>query len=197
MSKEQLESRVLQDPKVQIYSCGRRDIQAGSIDRRVLATIEFLSASGLDPTVSGLQCGHALLTSTSSTDAANATGSSVEISKINNIPIARHQGQGSITDMTIRRLLTLQGAMKPDQIISTMSYKGQNNTLALPDHADRIQITFTPLFGANKKLANEIKTILQPGQWAQLINRISQIQEPVVPIAPSKYAIRTSGAGAH
>jgi hypothetical protein len=193
MSKDQLQNRVLADPRVQIYSCGRRDILAGLIDRRVLATIEFLSASGLDPTVSGLQCGQALLASAGSTSAAGASGSSVEISKINNIPIQGHQGPGSITDITIRRLLTLQGAMRPNQIVSTMSYKGQTNTLALPDHTNRIQVAFTPLFGTNNKLAGEIKAILQPGQWIQLINRISQIPEPVVPIAPSKYAVRTTG----
>jgi Transglycosylase SLT domain/Peptidase family M23 len=184
MSKEQLTNRILQDPHVQIYSCGRRDIEAGLIDRRVLATLEFLSASGLGPTVSGLVCG----------GGAGSSGSSVDISKINNTPIQGHHGSGSVTDVTIRRLLTLQGAMKPDQIISAMSYKGQSNTLALPDHSNRIQVTFTPLFGTNKKLSNEIKSILQPGQWVQLINRISQIPEPVVPIAPSKYAIRGSGA---
>ena len=193
MSKEQLTNRILQDPHVQIYQCGRRDIQAGVIDRRIMATVEFLSASGLDPTVSGLQCGHSV-TGTSGTDAAGASGSSVDISKINNIPLIGHQGPGSITDITIRRLLTLQGAMKPDQIISLMSYKGQNSTLALPDHNNRIQVTFTPLFGTNKKLSNEIKTILKPGQWIQLINRISQIPEPVVPITPSKYAVSTAGA---
>ena len=87
------------------------------------------------------------MTASTGTDAAGATGASVDISKINNIPILGHQGPGSITDITIRRLLTLQGAMKPDQIICTMSYKGQSNTLALPDHTNRIQITFTPLFG--------------------------------------------------
>jgi hypothetical protein len=193
MSKEQLQNRILQDPHVAIYACGRRDVQAGLIDRRVLATLEFLSASGLKPSVSGLICGHGLPVSTSSTDAAAATGSSVDIDKINNVAIQGHQGAGSITDITIRRLLTLQGAMKPDQIISTMSYKGQSTTLALPDHANRIQVEFTPLFGKNQKLSSEIKSILQPGQWVQLINRISQIPEPVVPIAPSKYAIRTAG----
>jgi hypothetical protein len=192
MSKEQLTERVLQDPHVQIYNCGRRDIAAGLIDRRVLATIEFLSASGLDPYVSGLECGHSLSGSTG-TDAAGATGSSVDISKINNIPILAHQGPGSITDITIRRLLTLQGSMQPDQIISDMSYKGQSNTLALPDHKNRIQVTFTPDYGSNKKLSAQVKSLLQPGQWVQLINRISQIPEPVVPIAPSKYAIRTRG----
>jgi hypothetical protein len=192
MSKQQLTNRILSDPKVQIYTCGQRDIQAGLIDRRILAVIEFLSASGLDPTITGLECGHSP-TGQTGTDAAGQTGASVDVSKINGIPIQGHAGAGSITDIAIRRLLTLQGSMKPDQIISTMSYKGQHNTLALPDHTNRIQITYTPLFGTNKKLADEIKTILQPGQWIQLINRISQIPEPVVPIAPSKYAIRSGG----
>ena len=188
MSKEQLQNRILQDPHVSIYACGRRDIQTGVIDRRILAAIEFLSASGLDPKISGLKCGSNL----QGTDAAGVSGSSADISKINGIPILGHQGPGSVTDMTIRRLLTLQGAMSPDQIISTMSYKGQDNTLALPDHQDRIQVAYTPLYGANKKLSAEFRTILQPGQWAQLINRISMIPEPVVPITPSQYAIRTS-----
>jgi hypothetical protein len=194
MSKQQLTNRVLVDPHVQVYACGRRDIEAGLIDRRVLATIEFLSASGLDPYVSGLDCGHSL-SGASGTDAAGATGASLDISKINNITILGHQGSGSITDITIRRLLTLQGSMRPDQIVSDMSYKDQSNTLALPDHKNRIQITFTPDYGANKKLSAQIKSILQPGQWIQLINRISQIPEPVVPIAPSKYAIRTKNNG--
>jgi hypothetical protein len=189
MSKQQLTQRVLSDPHVQIYNCGRRDIQAGLIDHRILATIEFLSASGLDPYVSGLECGHSLTGSTG-TDAAGATGSSVDISKINNIPLKNHQGRGSITDITIRRLLTLQGSMRPDQIISTMSYKGDSNTLALPDHRNRIQITFTPEFGANKKLSAQARSLLAPAQWIKLINRISAIPEPVVPLAPSKYAIR-------
>jgi hypothetical protein len=189
MSKEQLTQRVLADPHVQIYNCGRRDIQAGSIDRRVLATIEFLAASGLNPYVSGLECGHSLSGSTG-TDAAGATGASVDISKINNIPLLAHQGPGSITDITIRRLLTLQGSLRPDQIISDMTYKGQSNTLALPGHKNRLQITFTPEFGSNKKLSAQVKALLRPGQWLQLINHISQIPEPIVPIAPSKYALK-------
>ncbi len=189
MSKQQLTTRVLNDPHVAIYACGRRDIQAGLIDRRILATIEFLSASSLDPTVSGLDCGHTASGSTG-VDAAGATGSSMDISAINDIPIQGHQGAGSVTDLTIRRLLTLQAAMKPDEIVSLMSYKGQSNTLALPDHTNRIQISFTPLYGSNKKLSSEIASILKPSQWVQLINRLNQIPEPVVPIAPSQYAIK-------
>ncbi len=188
-SKTQLTNRVLEDPHIAIYACGRRDIQAGLIDRRILADIEFLSASSLYPTISGLDCGHSA-TGANGIDPAGATGNSMDISAVNHIPVAGHQQPGSITDITIRRLLTLQGIYKPDQIISTISYKGQPTTLALPDHKNRIQVTYTPNYGPNNKLSTQIKSILQPGQWIQLINRISQIPEPVVPIAPSKYAIQ-------
>jgi hypothetical protein len=189
MSKQQLTNRILSDPHVQIYACGRRDIQAGLVDRRILAALEFLSTSGLDPSVSGLVCG----AGKNGTDPAGETGASVDISKINGIPILGHQGAGSITDITIRRLLTLQGAMTPNQIISLMSYKSQPATLALPDHANRIQITYTPIFGTNKKLSAQITQILKPKQWIQLINRISQIPEPTIPTTRSKYAIKIGG----
>jgi Transglycosylase SLT domain/Peptidase family M23 len=192
MSKLQLTNRVLEDPHVQIYACGRRDIQAGLIDRRVLAVIEFLSTSGLYPTISGLECG-ASTTGANGVDAAGATGASLDISAINNIPIKNHQGPGSITDITIRRLLTLQGIFKPTAIVSTMSYKGQPNTVSLPDHANRIQISYTPLFGQNKKLSQQIANLLSANQWTALINHISTIPEPIVPIAPSQYAIKVPG----
>ncbi|HEY2651828.1 MAG TPA: lytic murein transglycosylase [Solirubrobacteraceae bacterium] len=192
MSKEQLTYRTLEDPHVHIYTCGRRDIQAGLIDHRILAVIEFLSASGLDPTISGLECGHST-SGSSGVDAAGATGASVDISKINHIPVLGNQGAGSITDITIRRLLTLQGTFRPDAIVSLMSYKGQANTISLPDHNNRIQITYTPVFGENKQLSAEIANILQPNQWVQLINHLSQLPEPIVPIAPSQYAIKDPG----
>ena len=190
MSKLQLQTRVLEDPNVQIYPCGRRDIQDGAIDRRVLAVIEFLSASGLKPTVSGLKCG-ATPNGSNGIDAAGATGESVDISAINGIPIQGHQGRGSVTDITVRRLLTLQGANQPDQIISLMSYKGQSAAVDMANHANRIQISFATAYGANKQLSAQIANILQPNQWTQLINHLSQISEPIVPVAPSQYAIKT------
>jgi hypothetical protein len=192
MSKEQLQNRVLQDPNVAIYPCGRRDIEDGAVDRRILAVIEFLSASGLKPSITGLKCGNTP-SGANGVDPAGATGASVDISAINGIAIKGHQGPGSITDVTIRRLLTLQGAMQPDEIVSTMSYKGQPTAIALSDHANRIQIAYTQLYGANKVLAAAAGSILQPGQWTQLINHLSQIREPIVPIAPSKYAVKTPG----
>ena len=55
MSKEQLQRSVLADPRLEIYECGRQDIATGAIDRRVLATLEFLSASGFRLTVTALE----------------------------------------------------------------------------------------------------------------------------------------------
>src|SRR5207253_4328429 len=57
-SKQQLEQQVLGNPGIDISPCGRQDIATGQIDRRVLATLEFLAVSGLRPTVSALKCGH-------------------------------------------------------------------------------------------------------------------------------------------
>jgi hypothetical protein len=183
MSKQQLQRRVLTDPHALLDSCSRAALSAGAADRRVLATIEFLSASGLDPSISGLGCGAA-------NSVIDQTGSSVAITGVNGIPVLGHQGAGSITDLTIRRILTLQGAARPDQIISLMSYRGQPTTLSLPDHPDRIQISYTPQFGTNQKLSAQVASILKPGQWIDLINRISQIPEPTVAVAPSSFAIR-------
>src|SRR4051812_23275659 len=137
MSKEALQRRVLDDPNVDVYGCGARDIRAGSIDRRVLATLEFLSASGLKPAVTSLECGHGQMTS-SGNISEHSTGDAVDIAKINGIPILGHQGPGSITDIAVKRLLTLQGTMKPHQIITLMAYPNADNTLALPDHDDHI-----------------------------------------------------------
>jgi murein DD-endopeptidase MepM/ murein hydrolase activator NlpD len=198
MSKEALGHRVLTDPRVDIYDCGRRDIKAGGIDRRVLATLEFLAASGLKPTVTALHCGHSYLTASGNVS-EHSSGNAVDIAKINGIPILGHQGPGSITDITIRRLLTLQGTMKPHQIISLMTFDGADNTLSLPDHADHIHVGFQPLFGSNTKLGQQLSSVLKPGQWVKLISRLGKIENPTVPIKPSKYAIKVPkrASGAH
>ena len=191
MSKEALERRVLSDPAVSIYACGRQDIEAGAIDRRVLATLEFLVASGFKPTVTALKCGHSLYT-TSGNISEHSTGDAVDIAEINGTPIAGHQGPGSLTDIVVRRLLTLQGAMKPHQIITLMQYPGTDNTLALPDHWDHIHVGFRPMAGESVQLGAQMATILKPGQWNRLIGRIGAIQNPTIPVAPSRYALKVT-----
>jgi Transglycosylase SLT domain/Peptidase family M23 len=187
MSKETLAARVLADKDVDIYPCGRNDIQSGQIDRRVLATIEFLSVSGLHPTISSLQCGHSYL-SKSGNVSEHSSGNAVDISAVNGTPILDHQGKGSITETTIQKLLTLQGAMQPHQIISLMDMGGP--TMVLPDHADHIHVGFRPLFGPNAKLGLAARKVLSNNQWDKFVNRLSEIPNPVVRTAPSKYSIK-------
>ncbi len=189
MSKEDLVQRVLSNPRIELYSCGRRDIEAGAVDRRVLATLEFLAASGLKPSVTSLTCGHGFYTAGGNIS-EHSSGNAVDIAKINGIPILGHQGEGSITDITIRRLLTLQGTSKPHQIISLMTYDGTDNTLALPDHADHIHVGFHPEYQAGTPDARQLDAVLKPTQWIKLIDRIGHIDNPTVSLKASKYAIR-------
>ena len=109
---------------------------------------------------------------------------------INGVPIEGHTGVGSVTDQAIRKLLALQGSMAPTQIIGPISYRDQSTTLALPSHDNRIQILFGSSYGSNGKASKQVASILKPGQWTTLINRLSEIPEPVVPVSPSRYAIR-------
>jgi murein DD-endopeptidase MepM/ murein hydrolase activator NlpD len=191
MSKDALAQRVLADPNIDIYSCGRQDIEAGAIDRRALAALAFLSASGMKPTVTALECGHSLYT-TSGNVSAHSSGNAVDIAKINGIPILGNQGPGSITDIAVRRLLTLQGTMKPAQIITLMTYEGTDNTLAMADHADHIHVGFRPQFDPTTKAGKLAESVLKPSQWIKLIDRLGQIDNPTVQLKPSKYAIKVA-----
>jgi hypothetical protein len=193
MSKETLARRVLGDHRITIYGCGEADIRAGAIDRRVLATLEFLASSGLKPAVSSLKCGHGYRTSSGNVS-EHTTGTAVDIASINGINIYGHQGPGSIADLTIQRLLTLQGTMKPHQIISLMTFDGADNTLAMADHADHIHVGWRPLYGDNEEAAKQINAILKPKQWIKLIGRLSEIDNPTVPVAPSKYSVKVKGS---
>jgi hypothetical protein len=135
---------VLHDDKVQMYGCGRQDIIDNHIDDRVLATLEFLRLSKFDPTVTALECGHSFLT-TSGNVSEHSSGDAVDIAAINGTSILGHQGPGSITDDVVRHLLRLQGLTDPHQIITLMTYPGEDNTLALPDHANHIHVGFRPM----------------------------------------------------
>ena len=172
------------------------DIRAGAIDRRVLATLEWLAASGYRPTVSSLRCGHSVTTS-SGNISEHSTGSAVDIAAINGVPILGHQGKGSITDIAVRRLLTLQGTMKPAQIITLMEYEGADNTLAMGDHNDHIHVGFTPMYGTNSKLGRQLSAVLKPGQWIKLVDRLGQIDNPTVRLRPSKAALPVRASRRH
>jgi soluble lytic murein transglycosylase-like protein len=144
LSDTDLRHRVLADDKLDIYGCGREDIEAGRIDPRVLATLEYLRLSGFDPSVSALECGHSFLTRSGNVS-EHSSGDAVDIPTINGTSVLGHQGPDSITDDVVRRLLRLQGLMEPHQIITLMTYPGADNTFSLPDHANHVHVGFRPM----------------------------------------------------
>jgi Transglycosylase SLT domain/Peptidase family M23 len=186
LPKPLLEKRVLSDERIEIYECGRDDIRSGQIDRRVLATLAYLAESGLRPGVTSLKCGHGFYTSSGNVS-EHSSGNAVDIATINGIPVLGHQEPGGITEQAVRRLMQLQGTMAPHQVISLFEIGGP--TLAMADHNDHIHVGFQPMFGANKKLGKQALAVLEPGQWSDLISRLGEIENPVVPTKPSKYAL--------
>ena len=208
LSKSQLELAVLSDPDIELEARARHEVSSGAIDRRGLAVLAFLSRSGLKPTVQALHRGPRLSTAAGRVAGAE-TGGAVEISAINSIPIAGHEGAGSITDSTIRTLLTLQGEFVPSQIVSLMKYPAAANTLATTAHADAIQIDFQPtaaaLASTPKAAAKAARaaaagktmptqpagaTSLSLTQCNELLTRVGAIPAPKLAAKPTSAAIR-------
>jgi len=184
-SKQQLEPQVLHDGGIRLARCEREDVQAGRVDKRVLAMLEYLSVSGLKPTVAGLRCG----VSTAAVSTASASSDTVSITAVNGVPIAGHQGQGSIADTTVRKLLTLQGVTRPSRILSLLSYPGAAVAIASPNARAAIRVAFGGQ-GAAAVRAAGLAAALSPSEWIKLTSRLGEIPDPTVGRGPSAAAIR-------
>jgi hypothetical protein len=58
-------------------------------------------------------------------------------------------------------------------------------------------VGFQPMFGENRKLGKQALAVLEPGQWSNLIDRLGEIENPVVPTKPSKYALPAKKRSSH
>jgi hypothetical protein len=173
-SKSELMERVLSDKRVTIYSCGRRDIEAGLVDRRVLAAIEYLSHLGFAPGVSGLVCGRA-------NEAAAAFGPRLEISRLRGRPVQGHQQDGGSVDEAIRRLLQLQGVLAPTRIVSLRKYAGESSTVALSDHNRQLEVDFSAAIpGFSGTSVDQLRT----AEWRSLMARLAQLSGTGTDAAP-------------
>ncbi len=184
LSKEALQQRVLADNGLSIYPCGREDVAAGRIDRRILAVLEYLRSKGFELTITALECGHGYLT-TSGNVSEHSTGDAVDIAEINGAPVTGNQGPGTMTDELIRDVLALQGTMHPHQVISLEDLPGETS-FALPDHYDHVHIGYHPDVGNPFEVG--FSTLLKPDQWQRLIDRLGEIENPEVPIKPSPFS---------
>jgi hypothetical protein len=190
-SKQQLEPQVLRDGGIALGRCGREDVQAGRVDRRVLAMLEYMSVSGLRPTVAGLGCPPA----TSAAQAANVPAATqqatVRITAVNGTPVAGHQSAGSPADAAVRRLLMLQGASRPARIISAMSYPGVK-IAEQSSRATALLVQYPAPLGRRARLAGTFGSGLTPSDWIRVIARLGEIPDPSVARKPSSAAIPDS-----
>jgi hypothetical protein len=172
------------------------------VDRRVLAVIAFLARSGLEPTVSALRCGQDQYTAAGALSAAYE-GDSMKISAINGVPIAHHQGAGTLTDLAIRTLLTLPQQFVPNEILSLMRYPEAPSTHAEATHWNEIELVFAPsttrtsataasVHAASARRGSAATPLAHPlsvTQWEQLMSRVAALPFPTVSTKRSSAAV--------
>jgi len=149
-SQRELARRVLADPGIDIYPGGRQDIARGIIDRRVLGALLYLRRNGLELTVTSLRSGHSYYTAGGGVS-AHSFGAAVDIAAFNGqVVTPATQGPGSLTEQAIRLLMRLEGAARPDQLISLMNLGGPS--FAMADHGDHLHIgySFQPSLGVGR-----------------------------------------------
>ncbi|MFT3865890.1 MAG: lytic murein transglycosylase [Solirubrobacterales bacterium] len=197
LTKEALQKRVLADKGLDIYQCGREDIEEGKIDRRVLAVLEYLRSKGFTMRISALECGHSYLTESGNVS-EHSTGDAVDIAEIDDVPVTGHQGPGTLVHKLIEDVLELQGPMQPHQVISLENFPGEVS-FAEPSHYDHVHIGYRPI-ESGRGDEDGYQALLKPNQWEHLIERLGKIENPKVPIEPSKYSLpdepkKSSAAG--
>jgi transglycosylase-like protein with SLT domain len=200
LSAGELERSVLSDPGIRLNACDRHQIAAGKVDERMLALLVFLSRSGLKPTVGQLTCGRATYQA-GTLHTSYLPGATLTIAAVNGVPVAGHQGAGTITDVTIRTLLTVKGRFAPKRIVSLMQYPGVASTAAKADHAATIEVSLPARMahptavvaahaaGVGRPASAPAGPVLGSAQWSRLIARIGGLADPKVSRKPSTAAI--------
>ena len=106
-----------------------------------------------------------------------------------------HQGPGTLVNELIKDVLQLQGTMHPHQVISLEDLPGETS-FAEASHYDHVHIGYRPIGSADPGEAG-IEELLKPAQWEHLIERLGQIENPKVPIKPSKYSLPDNPQNGH
>jgi murein DD-endopeptidase MepM/ murein hydrolase activator NlpD len=188
-SKTQLEQQIPRDHGIHLAACERRLIVDGRADRRVLAVLEFLSASGLKPSISSRSCAQAAAANRSPFAGEAATDDAIDISAIGGLPVTGSSGLAAVATGAVRKLVGLQGVMKPLQIASATHIPGAPHSVAVPGYAGLIHISFAPLGGGEAHAAGASRAGLTPAEWLKLVARLGQVPDPTVNSKPSPAAI--------
>jgi hypothetical protein len=187
-SQTQLEQQLPRDHDIRLAACERRLIEDGQVDRRVLAALAFLSASGLQPTVSPRSCPRVSAIGGRTASSVGVVSTAVDISAVNGVPVLAGEESTSVL-AAVHKLRGLQGAMKPLQIASSTPLPGLTAGASLPGYAGLIHLAFTQPAGGAAHTAGLASSGLSPAQWLALVARLGEVPDPTVSSKPSPAAV--------
>ena len=148
--------------------------------------LEYLRSKGFTLRITALECGHSFLTASGNVS-EHSTGDAVDIAEIDGVNVIGNQGPGTLVHELIEDVLQLQGPMQPHQVISLEDFPGEVS-FAEASHFDHVHIGYRPVEAGNPLEAG-FEALLKPNQWQHLIDRLGKIENPTVPIEPSKYSL--------
>jgi hypothetical protein len=100
-----------------------------------------------------------------------------------------HQQRGGLTYQAIRRLMGLQGTMKPHQLISLFNLGPP--TVKMADHADHLHVGFKPAGSTRGGAA------IKRRDWRKIVEQLGRIDNPGVPRQLSKYSLPSRASDRH
>jgi murein DD-endopeptidase MepM/ murein hydrolase activator NlpD len=186
-SQTQLEQQIPHDRAIKLASCERRLVEDDQVDRRVLVTLAYLSASGLQPTVSSRSCPRAS-TAGDGISSAGVLNTAVDISAINGVSVLAGGESPSIA-AAVHELDGLQGVMKPLQLVSSTPLPGLAAGTVLPGYVGLIHIAYAAPADGEAHAAGVVSSGLSPAQWLALVARLGEVPDPTVSSKPSSAAI--------
>jgi hypothetical protein len=208
MGAPELETSLLDEPRLHLDHCERQAIAGETVDRRVLATIELLLDSGLDLSASSAACSGAA--GGAPARGQRTTTRDLVISALDGVRIGADPRAHALAQSALERLLTLPGALKPQAIAGPFALRGSGGAQVVKGPADAIDVSFgvglaaspqapgasSPRSGEAGPPGSRVREAANPAgagsgpplssaQWRKLMAHIAQIPEPQVSANPT------------
>ncbi len=170
-----LSREVIADRRVTMSRCLPVEVSRDDIDRRLLAALEYLAASGLDPRVLGGGCD------------PRRPVEALDITAINGVSLTGSAAGATVGAVTLQRLASLPPGFVPAAITSDPATQGATRS-GTAAGVDGIEVRFTPLparrSSGSAPLATAASAVTAPvaalhgADWEQLSERLNLLGNP-------------------
>ncbi len=189
-SKQQLQPQVLHDAGIRLGDCGRRPSSPAASTSACSPRSSTCRCRACSPTVSGLKCDIPAQAAAAANAPAGADSESVDITAVNGIPIAGHQGPGLDRRCDRAQAADAAGRQQAAADRQPAELPGRRSRLGEPERrrCDQASASARPQ-RPSRTAQPSLDTVLKPSQWIQLIARLGEIPDPTVVAGPSPAAI--------